>query len=243
MKLGQIHYDKIYVKNTFLVVEDVNQDKILKSEGKSRPSQSCPPKTSQISSTPSDVSIGENQRFHTVEVLPSMKDMLRSMKDEKNFRSSMSLQSTSEDSCRHLEDQAENEEPLTTMMIRNIPCRLKKDEILADVDMLGFQGTYDFFYLPQDRRHKSNLGYAFINFKFPADGASFVEKLRGHRFLGNSRSQKLADVFPAIIQGFEKNVAHFYRTGAIRQGGDSRSFFFLDNYQIDWQNGVPSLQE
>merc|ERR1719171_2819620 len=54
-------------------------------------------------------------------------------------------------------DAIKDDDLITTMMIRNIPFWCTKEDILGDIDMVGFQGMYDFFYLPQDRRRKSNL--------------------------------------------------------------------------------------
>lgn len=115
-------------------------------------------------------------------------------------------------------------EDATTLMVRNLPCRCTMDDILTDVHALGFEGTYDFFYLPQDRRRKSNLGYAFINFKNPADAVDFQDRFQGRSFSAkgrNGQSQKVCEVTFAAIQGLEKNREHFRKTAVKRNPNSS----------------------
>eukprot|EP00930_Biecheleria_cincta_P072476 TRINITY_DN59868_c0_g1_i1.p1 TRINITY_DN59868_c0_g1~~TRINITY_DN59868_c0_g1_i1.p1 ORF type:complete len:311 (-),score=57.41 TRINITY_DN59868_c0_g1_i1:293-1225(-) len=51
----------------------------------------------------------------------------------------------------------------TTVMMRNIPNNYTRDMFLAMLDGEGFQGLYDFVYLPCDFNRDANLGYAFVN--------------------------------------------------------------------------------
>merc|ERR1712216_1090715 len=51
----------------------------------------------------------------------------------------------------------------TSIMLRNILNNLKRDALLTLFDTLGFQGLYNFLYLPIDFVRKANIGYAFVN--------------------------------------------------------------------------------
>lgn len=123
----------------------------------------------------------------------------------------------------------------TTLMVRNLPCRCTMDDILTDVHGLGFEGTYDFFYLPQDRRRKSNLGYAFINFKDPADAVDFQAQFQGRSFSAkgrNGQSQKVCEVTFAAIQGLERNREHFRKT-AVKRNPNSSLYMVEPDMMID----------
>lgn len=104
---------------------------------------------------------------------------------------------------------------ITTMMLRNIPCRKSAEDVMSHINQNGFETLYDFFYLPQDIQYRANLGYAFINFLRPEDAEMFKEKMNGYRF-GCSGSAKACQVVPAHIQGLMNNLAAFKRTEVMR---------------------------
>jgi len=49
---------------------------------------------------------------------------------------------------------------VTTVMIRNIPNRCGQRELIAELEAAGFQGCFDFLYIPLDLGTMSNVGYA-----------------------------------------------------------------------------------
>lgn len=113
------------------------------------------------------------------------------------------------------DDHGNQVQPITTMMLKNIPCRKSQEEVMAQIDKKGFGGRYDFFYLPRDVKFRANLGYAFINFVTPEDAAAFQQEMNGYRFV-NSGSSKACVVVPAHVQGMMNNLAAFKRTEVMR---------------------------
>lgn len=115
--------------------------------------------------------------------------------------------------------------PITTLMIRNIPCRVTQQQLVDVIDSMGFSGKYDFLYLPTGGRSSttgsSNLGYGFINFIDPEFAEPFTDTFQNFQFEGTS-STKVLTVKPAHIQGLENNIVHFDRTatkGRARERG------------------------
>merc|ERR1712137_872587 len=98
----------------------------------------------------------------------------------------------------------------TTAMLRNIPVRYTAEELLADFSECGFEGTYDFFYLPMDFHNKRNRGYGFVNFRSVELALKFVGVF-DRRQLTRYSTQKILEVSPANTQGFEENVNHYAR--------------------------------
>eukprot|EP00437_Effrenium_voratum_P011483 CAMPEP_0181455848 /NCGR_PEP_ID=MMETSP1110-20121109/30965_1 /TAXON_ID=174948 /ORGANISM="Symbiodinium sp., Strain CCMP421" /LENGTH=295 /DNA_ID=CAMNT_0023580237 /DNA_START=15 /DNA_END=903 /DNA_ORIENTATION=+ len=98
--------------------------------------------------------------------------------------------------------------PKTTVMLRNIPNRYSQASLLQEIDAAGYEGTYDFFYLPMDTQNRTNVGYAFINFLTPQDLERFMTGFAAYAFQQHC-SQKLAQVSLAHIQGFIENIRHF----------------------------------
>merc|ERR1712209_24660 len=49
-----------------------------------------------------------------------------------------------------VDDKGTPSQPITTMMLKNIPCRKGHEEVMNHIDQKGFTNKYDFFYLPKD---------------------------------------------------------------------------------------------
>ncbi|CAE8714520.1 unnamed protein product [Polarella glacialis] len=99
-------------------------------------------------------------------------------------------------------------QPVTTMMLRNIPNKYTQNSLLQEINDLGFSGTFDFFYLPMDVHNRSNVGYAFINFLLPEDAERFRQAFSEHHFQ-RFQSRKISSVCTAHVQGLDENMRHF----------------------------------
>lgn len=90
-------------------------------------------------------------------------------------------------------------------MLRNIPNKYTQEQLTEEIHEDGFDGTYNFFYLPIDTKTNANVGYAFVNFNTPDDLTRFTEAWDGHTFKTGG-SKKIAKVVPSVVQGLEQNV-------------------------------------
>jgi len=72
-----------------------------------------------------------------------------------------------------------NPASLTTVMLRNVPNGYTRGVLLEMLNTHGFEGRYDFVYLPMDFRNGVNLGYAFVNLLAHQDAESLTDKLQG----------------------------------------------------------------
>jgi len=97
----------------------------------------------------------------------------------------------------------------TTVMLRNMPNNYSRSMLLELLDAEGFDGQYDFVYLPMDFQSRASLGYAFINFLSGDAAASFW-----HVFDGYSNwaipSRKVSGVsWSGPHQGLEAHVERY----------------------------------
>mmetsp|Transcript_41371 Transcript_41371/g.119021 ORF Transcript_41371/g.119021 Transcript_41371/m.119021 type:complete len:980 (+) Transcript_41371:142-3081(+) len=125
-------------------------------------------------------------------------------------------------------------EKVTTLMIRNVPNRYDRILLMQELDELGFQGKYDFVYLPIDNSTQWNVGYAFVNFDLPECAKRCMAMLEGHQFFRfRQNNKRVAQVSVAHIQGLEKNLAHCSGT----------SLFSLRPWFRPWVRNWPSRRD
>mmetsp|Transcript_33419 Transcript_33419/g.73095 ORF Transcript_33419/g.73095 Transcript_33419/m.73095 type:complete len:536 (-) Transcript_33419:143-1750(-) len=55
------------------------------------------------------------------------------------------------------------ESEFTTTMLRHLPNNLTRDQLVTLLNKEGFEGRFDFMYVPVDFERKAGLGYAFVN--------------------------------------------------------------------------------
>jgi len=109
----------------------------------------------------------------------------------------------------------EEQRPVTTVMIRGIPCSVTADFLMSFLNEAGLAEQYDFFYLPRAGRSISNLGYAFVNFAEPSLVQVCISALDGVS-LDPKKSPKICSISAADIQGLEDLRKHFRRAAVSR---------------------------
>jgi hypothetical protein len=98
-------------------------------------------------------------------------------------------------------------------MVKNLPQRLKRQDLISFLEEFGFAEACNFLYVPT-RRNKLGVypRYAFVGFDRAEDTIGFAKAITGHRF---RQSQKTVQCLPADIQGLEANMQHFSGTRVV----------------------------
>jgi hypothetical protein len=97
----------------------------------------------------------------------------------------------------------------TTVMMRNVPNNLDRDELIRLVDNEGFAGSYNLVYLPIDFKSKAGLGYAFIDFQRNEDAEKFFEVFQGFT-KWTMGSDKVCDIsWSVALQGIDEHVKRY----------------------------------
>ena len=100
-----------------------------------------------------------------------------------------------------------------TVMMRNIPPHHTQQKLVEELHRRGFEGCFDFLYLPHNFKLNINVGYAFINFIEPKYALKFYRDLDGQCLTKYMRQKgKFIRVHPAQLQGYEATYDHFMRT-------------------------------
>ena len=123
---------------------------------------------------------------------------------------------------------------ITTLMIRNIPNRYTQTELMTELRESGFDNKFDFFYLPMDHETHANFGYAFINFVDEQDVGPFTKKFNGLK-LNRFTSNKIIQIVPAQLQGFQANLQHYCKKAVCTDDNiDYRPLFFVDGKCLEF---------
>lgn len=96
-------------------------------------------------------------------------------------------------------------------MVKNLPSRVTREELLSAIDGLGFEGQYGFFYMPTKKTARgasSSKGYAFIGFADVEVANRFHAAMTGFRF-PNRMSAKVVELAPARLQTLQDMENHF----------------------------------
>jgi len=106
------------------------------------------------------------------------------------------------DGCELIEERS-------TVMFRNVPNDYTRDHLMKILDEEGFEGKYNFIYLPVDFRSKSGFGYAFINLINGEVAEAFKDVFNGFQ-KWSMPSQKVAEVtWSHPSQGLDVHVERY----------------------------------
>ncbi|XP_042420628.1 protein terminal ear1 homolog [Zingiber officinale] len=129
----------------------------------------------------------------------------------------------------------------TTVMIRHLPNKLKKANLLSLLDKHcveenqkiakdaeednGKLSEFDFLYLPMDFKTGSNLGYAFVNFTSAIGACRLYDFLHNFDWKSVGSCKKCAVVY-ARIQGLRALQKHFQSSTFVCQSDEFLPVFF-----------------
>ncbi|CAE7342964.1 ML3 [Symbiodinium sp. CCMP2592] len=137
---------------------------------------------------------------------------------------------------------ARADEPVTTLMLRNIPNKYTQNSLMQEICARGFRGAFDFFYLPMDVHNRSNVAYAFLNFISPKEAENFRNEFHGRQF-HRVRSRKVAAVSNAHLQGLQANLQHFeHRVVLLSRNDQYRPVVFRNGHRVKFEDALNEVR-
>jgi hypothetical protein len=98
----------------------------------------------------------------------------------------------------------------TTVLLRNLPKDYTRTQLVELLEDEGFDGTFDFVYVPMDFSSEASLGYAFVNFTAPGDARRCWEIFDGLVEWGNPGENRACEVMWAEpCQGLAAHVERY----------------------------------
>jgi len=96
----------------------------------------------------------------------------------------------------------------TTLMFRNLPRSYSQHDLVAFLDMHISRSSFDFLYMPQDRKASCNMGYAFVNF-INADFARAARAAMERSVWPNDTKARKVKIVLGAVQGLEPNILNY----------------------------------
>mmetsp|Transcript_6533 Transcript_6533/g.12130 ORF Transcript_6533/g.12130 Transcript_6533/m.12130 type:complete len:494 (-) Transcript_6533:154-1635(-) len=130
---------------------------------------------------------------------------------------------------------------ITTVMIRRVPRPFTQRMLLQELTVRGFDGLFNFLYLPFEVKQGVNVGYGFINFVEPKYAQAFRNEFDGI-YLDKQMKMKGRPirVHPAAVQGYEANHQHFMHTKTGQKQDPIFSPIFLGPHALGQPLSLPS---
>jgi len=97
----------------------------------------------------------------------------------------------------------------TTVVIRNFPHSYTRDMVCELLNSKGFDGCYDFVYLPTDFLSWMAFGYAFINMKTHEDALRVMDVMEGFSDWGRTGGKECNVVWSDPYQGLAANIERY----------------------------------
>ena len=127
----------------------------------------------------------------------------------------------------------------TTLMIKNIPNKVTREELLDRIQKVMPAGSFDFLYMPIDFNNRLNFGYAFLNLSNEMYIDLFTLSFNRKRVFDNiaSTSAKLIEVVVARVQGFNANVNRLISSPVLSNADDgSLPLIFYGDVEIPFRD-------
>lgn len=119
--------------------------------------------------------------------------------------------------CNSADGDAANQEWRTTVMLRNMPNNYTRDMLLDLVNSMGFDGCYDFAYLPVDFKSQAGLGYGFVNFITTAEAQRCFECFEGFSEWKVPSEKVCTVTWGSPYQGLEAHIERYQNSPVMHQ--------------------------
>mmetsp|Transcript_100155 Transcript_100155/g.137954 ORF Transcript_100155/g.137954 Transcript_100155/m.137954 type:complete len:277 (+) Transcript_100155:72-902(+) len=136
------------------------------------------------------------------------------------------------------------EKPKTTLMLRNLPNNYTRQMLLDLLNEEGFEGQYDFVYLPVDFNSGAGLGYAFVNVADPAVVSKVWAALDGYK-KWTLPTSKVCDVgWGDQHQGLKAKVQRYRNSPVMHESvpDECKPVLFVDGVRAAFPKPSKKLQ-
>jgi len=110
-----------------------------------------------------------------------------------------------------------NESQKTTVMLRNCPNDIRRDDICDILDEQGLTGKYDFVYFPMDFLREAGLGYVFVNFTSHESAVKAFAVMQGYSDWPIPTLKECRVSWGEPIQGLQQNIERYQNSPVMHE--------------------------
>merc|ERR1712187_330428 len=99
--------------------------------------------------------------------------------------------------------------PNTTVMMKNVPTDLTRDQLLELMNKNGFEKEYDVVSLPIDLKDEVGLGYAFVNFTTHEQAEKFKEHFHDFKDWPVPSDKVCEAEWSETMQGYDIHIERY----------------------------------
>jgi len=124
----------------------------------------------------------------------------------------------------------------TTVMMKNMPNNYTRKMLLEVLAQEGFEGAFDFIYLPIDFKSKSGLGYAFINMTSQGIAEYFIEHFTGFNEWSVSSEKVCQPIWSETLQGLDCHIERYRNSPVMHESvpDDQKPVLFAGTEQVSF---------
>jgi hypothetical protein len=132
-------------------------------------------------------------------------------------------------------------------MMRNVPNKYSRKQLLTLLDGRGFHGTYRLVYLPVDLVTRLSVGYAILNFGSLQDAARFMEVFDGFtdwHFIGSPKVCRV-EWSTTKDDSFEAHVEYLRNSPMMHESvpDEFKPALFVDGVRAEFPAPTRSLRK
>jgi hypothetical protein len=143
-------------------------------------------------------------------------DMLNKVPYKKlDWNRSFSTKTTECSSSNDSKDYINEQEEVTTLMLRNFPHPCSSYEPLLEhlkIHGVDIEKDVNFIYIPFAHRKYQSLGFAFVNFVNSKKAEAFLQSSQGTKLFSFENQNRSLHIAPAQKQGMHANLIHLVET-------------------------------
>lgn len=133
----------------------------------------------------------------------------------------------------------------TTIMVQNLPGAYTRDMVVQLLDLHGFNGDYNFLYVPINLRTRENFGYCFVNMVSETAALAAMNSLEGFTAWGVPSDKVCSVSWSGRLQGYQAHIDRYRNSPVMHKNVEDpfKPACFQNGVRIPFPESTQVLKE